>query len=279
MQWWIRPGPRRAWAIANAWPGPPIMALAGQPHVGEGDLAVPERARRGSPSPGASARSPRRAVERHEHHRVLVVAVGLRVGEAHEDGDPAVRVPDAGAPPLAPVDHDLVALDDRRGLHVGGVGGRHVGLGHAERRADPPVEQRLEPLPLLLLAAEVPAAPPCCRCRARCSCTRAPSAASRPWPRPAARTRRWRGRRRSCSSGRKRFHRPRSRALPFSSSTSGRTTHGSARREQLAVVVVLARSDLLLLKGGQPLQVVLGARGVLEVHSVAPGSDQGEPRA
>jgi hypothetical protein len=30
MQWCTRPGPKRAWAIAKACPGPPMIALAGR---------------------------------------------------------------------------------------------------------------------------------------------------------------------------------------------------------------------------------------------------------
>jgi hypothetical protein len=30
MQWCTLPGPRRAWAIANAWPGPPTIVLVGR---------------------------------------------------------------------------------------------------------------------------------------------------------------------------------------------------------------------------------------------------------
>ena len=54
----------------------------------------------------------------------------------HEDEDLAVGVADAGRPPLAAVDHDLVAVDDGGRGHVGRVGGGDVGLGHAERAAD-----------------------------------------------------------------------------------------------------------------------------------------------
>ena len=56
-------------------------------------------------------------------------------------------------PPLAAVDDDLVAVDHGGGLHVGGVGGGDAGLGHRERRTDPAVQQRLEPLGPLLVGA------------------------------------------------------------------------------------------------------------------------------
>ncbi len=40
MQWWIRPGPRRACAIAKPSPSPPIRFAAGHPDVAEHDLRV-----------------------------------------------------------------------------------------------------------------------------------------------------------------------------------------------------------------------------------------------
>src|SRR5690606_28727851 len=92
---------------------------------------------------------------RHEHHRVLGVAVGVGVGETHEDDDFAVRVADAGAPPFAAVEHDFVALDFGGGFHVGGVGGRHARFGHAEGGADLAGEQWGEPLLFLFFAAVV----------------------------------------------------------------------------------------------------------------------------
>jgi hypothetical protein len=92
-------------------------------------------------------------VERDEHHRVLAVAVRARVGEPHEDADAAVGVTGTGGPPLAAVEHDLVAVEGGGGLHVRGIGTRDAGLGHEEGAADAPVEQRVEPLLLLLRGA------------------------------------------------------------------------------------------------------------------------------
>ena len=40
MQWWMRPGPRRAWAIAKPPPSSPSRFVAGHADVGEADLAV-----------------------------------------------------------------------------------------------------------------------------------------------------------------------------------------------------------------------------------------------
>ena len=141
----------------------------GDPDVGERHLAVAERlvrdAHRGEHPLDLDARG----VGRDEHHRVPVVPVGVGVCEPHEDDDLAVAVADAGGPPLAPVDDHLVPVDDRGGLHGGGVGGGHAGLGHPERAADPAVQQRFEPLGLLRVACRSAAAPPCCRCPGRCS--------------------------------------------------------------------------------------------------------------
>ncbi len=125
-----------------------------KPHVGERHLAVPtglvvEAHRREHPLDFHAG-----GVHRDQHHRMSLVLVCFRVGEAHEDEDLAVRAADAGAPPLAPVQHHLVALDDRGGGHVGGIGRRDPGFGHTERRANLAVQQRLQP-PLLLRGAAV----------------------------------------------------------------------------------------------------------------------------
>ena len=136
----------------------------------EGDLAVAERlvvlAERGEHPLDRDARRPRAARATIECWRCRC---GLGVGEAHEDADLAVGVAGAGRPPLAAVEHDLVAVEGGGGLHVGGVGAGDARLGHQEGAAHPPVEQRLEPLLLLLGRAVRAAAPPCCRCRGRCS--------------------------------------------------------------------------------------------------------------
>ena len=150
MQWCTRPGPRRPWAISKARPGPARIAVRGRRTPLRRDLAVAERlvvlAERGEHPLDLDAGG----LERHDDHRVLAVPVGAGVGEAHEDADLAVGVAGAGRPPLAAVEHDVVAVEGGGGLHVGGVGAGDAGLGHQERAAHPPVEQRLEPLLLLL---------------------------------------------------------------------------------------------------------------------------------
>ena len=124
-----------------------------QAHIGEADFAVAVRlVQRAEHRQHALDFHPRR-VQRHQHHRVLLVFIGVRIGEAHEDRHFAVRVANAGAPPFAAVQHHFVAFDDRGGLHIGGIAGRHARLGHAERRADGAVEQGFEPARLLLFRA------------------------------------------------------------------------------------------------------------------------------
>ena len=58
-------------------------------------------------------------------------------------------------PPLAAVDHVLVAVPLDPGRDVGGVRGGDVGLGHAERRPDLAVEQRPEPASCCCSGAEL----------------------------------------------------------------------------------------------------------------------------
>ncbi|MNO66351.1 hypothetical protein D3C76_571370 [compost metagenome] len=93
------------------------------------------------------------AVHRHQDHRLLAVRRGVRIGLAHHDGDRAARVADPARPPLAAIDHVVVAVADDAGLDVGGVRGGHLRLGHQERRADLAVHQRRQPALLLLGAA------------------------------------------------------------------------------------------------------------------------------
>lgn len=92
-------------------------------------------------------------VDRYQDHRVLLVARRVRVGQAHEDQDLAARIAGAGSPPLAPVDHPVVALALGARLHIGGVGRGHARFGHGEGRADLAAQQRFQPGALLLLAA------------------------------------------------------------------------------------------------------------------------------
>src|ERR1700678_3222392 len=81
-----------------------------------------------------------RRVHRHEDHRLLAVKRRSRVGLAHEYQDFAAWISGAGRPPLAAVDHVVIAVAHDGGLDIRGIARRHVGLGHGEGRADPPLE-------------------------------------------------------------------------------------------------------------------------------------------
>ena len=169
MQWWMRPGPSRACAIAK-----PVALAADQ-------VRRPARARpskRSSPWPSLVRRSRTPAAPR----TISTPGVSsgtrtidccrwrgaVRVGLAHHDQDPAV----AGA--CAPVVHHLRPLRtysspsrSMRSCDVGRVGGGDVGLGHREapsgsRRRAAARSQRS----FCSARAELRAAPPCCRCRA-----------------------------------------------------------------------------------------------------------------
>ena len=170
-------------------------------------------------------------VERHGDHRVAVVAVGVGVGEPHEDRDAAVGVPDAGAPPLAPVEHHFIAVEGRGRLHVRGVRGGDVGLGHAERRADLAGEQRRQPALVLLGGAEVQQHLHVAGVRrvAVADLARDQRAAHPLGERRVLDVRQSRALRLATDlglPGRNRFHRPASRAFALSSSMTGSTTHG-----------------------------------------------------
>ncbi len=93
-------------------------------------------------------------VERHQDHALLLMSLGVRIGLAHDDQEPAVGMRGVGDEPLASVDHVVVAVAADQRLDVGGVGRRHVRLGHGEGRADLAVQQRLEPALALLRRGE-----------------------------------------------------------------------------------------------------------------------------
>ncbi len=93
-------------------------------------------------------------LHRHQDHRLLVVPAGIvGIGLAHEDEDLAARIGRAGGPPLAAVDHVVIAVTDDARLDVGGIGGRHGRLGHGEAGADLAFEQRHQPFVALCVVA------------------------------------------------------------------------------------------------------------------------------
>ena len=77
-----------------------------------------------------------RRVARHQHHRLLLMTRGCRVGLAHDDEDLAMRMTGARAIPLAAVDDVLVALANDAALNVGRIGRGDGRLGHEERGPD-----------------------------------------------------------------------------------------------------------------------------------------------
>ncbi len=76
--------------------------------------------------------------------------IGRRVGDTKDDEETALGMSSAGDVPLVAVDYVLVATPLYRGSDVRRVRGGDVGLGHAECRARGSLEQRAQPLALLL---------------------------------------------------------------------------------------------------------------------------------
>ncbi len=93
-----------------------------------------------------------RRIGRHQERTDALRASRLARG-AGED-DVVGRVVESGVPPLHSVDHPLVAIADRSGLHVGGVAAM-VRLGEPEGEPASPVEEARHPIDLLLFGAEV----------------------------------------------------------------------------------------------------------------------------
>jgi len=91
-----------------------------------------------------------------EDHALSLVAVDAVVGvvvSAHDDVDLASVVAGTRAPPLAAVEHELVAVFADVQRDVAAVGRGLVWLGHEETRTDLAGQQRGQPLLLLLSRA------------------------------------------------------------------------------------------------------------------------------
>ena len=86
----------------------------------------------------------------HQDLRVTLVLLRLGVGADHDDVDLAARVAGAGGEPLLAVQHPLVAVELGVERDVGGIRGGDARLGHDEGRADLALQQRLQPLLLVL---------------------------------------------------------------------------------------------------------------------------------
>ena len=94
-----------------------------------------------------------RRVGRHQDHRLLRMARRFGIGLAHHDVDPAARIARARDPPLAAVDHVIVAVAQDRRLDVGRIARCDRRLGHHERGADLAGQQRLLATVLLRVGA------------------------------------------------------------------------------------------------------------------------------
>ena len=149
----MRPGPRRPWAISKPRPSPSRMSRLRHPHVVVDHLGMAVRGVVIAEHVQHLDDLDALGVARHDDHRLL--AVGRRVGIAlaHQDDDLAARIAHARRPPLAAVDDVVVAVALDAALDVARVGRGHRRLGHGEARADLAVEQRLQPLLLVLLGA------------------------------------------------------------------------------------------------------------------------------
>ena len=95
-----------------------------------------------------------RGVHGDQHHGLLSIGRCVWIGLAHHDGHLAARVGRTADPPLASVEHVLIALTADGQLDVAGIAGGHVGLGHGEAGTDLSRQQRHQPLVLLLGGAE-----------------------------------------------------------------------------------------------------------------------------
>src|SRR5690242_8710294 len=82
------------------------------------------------------------------------MAVGIAgIGLAHEDRDLTAWVRRTSRPPLAAVDDVVIAVSNDRTFDICSVGGGDGWFGHGEAGANAALEQRLQPLFLLLLRA------------------------------------------------------------------------------------------------------------------------------
>ena len=226
MQWWMRPGPSRACAIAKPPPSSPRRYSAGTRTSSKSVSQCPPPASWPNTGKRAHDRDARR-VERHEDHRVPAVRVGVGIGDAHEDRERAAGRRRAARPPLVRVDHVVVAvaLDAtrrcwwRRGARPTARSSRSTS-GSRRRAAD----RGTAPV---AAAWRTGGGAPCCRCRAPSSSSPRPTSGLRPMSSQSGAYSRLVSPIPCSVSGRNRFHRPRRRASAFSSSITGGWKCGS----------------------------------------------------
>ena len=98
------------------------MLDAGDPHVGQADLAVAVRGivvaeygeRPHDLDPGR--------VHGHDDESMLLVPFLVGIGLAHDEQDLAARIPNATDPPLVAVDNVVIAVPEDRRLQIRGIG-------------------------------------------------------------------------------------------------------------------------------------------------------------
>ena len=95
------------------------------------------------------------SVDRHQHHGVAGVPLGIGMGDADEQDHLGIGMRGAAGEPLMAIDDVIIAVAiDARG-QLGRIRAGDLGLGHADAGADLAGEQRLEPRLLLLGGAEL----------------------------------------------------------------------------------------------------------------------------
>src|SRR3546814_10723492 len=90
-------------------------------------------------------RSHARRIVRHEHHRLLGMALGLEIGLAHYDRHLAARIAQPRRPPVASIDDIFVAIPFDPRLDVRRIRGSGEGFSHQESGTDFTVHQRFKP--------------------------------------------------------------------------------------------------------------------------------------
>ena len=152
MAWWIRPPPSRVWATTNAPASVAQHAVARDAHVGVPHVRVRAVTFLLVSETDVADDLDTGRVAGDDEHRHLLIGRIVRVGHRHDDEER--RELGVRREPLLAVDDPLVTI-----LHR--AGGEHLGIGaalrfgHREARDDLVVEQRFQPLALLLGRAVV----------------------------------------------------------------------------------------------------------------------------
>mmetsp|Transcript_63783 Transcript_63783/g.120778 ORF Transcript_63783/g.120778 Transcript_63783/m.120778 type:complete len:259 (-) Transcript_63783:418-1194(-) len=91
----------------------------------------------------------------HQNHGLLFVERSREARSAEEDKDLALWANSTRDPPLVTVDHILITIRFDSSADVCGITGSNTWLRHGEGRANLAIQKRLQPLLLLLWAAEL----------------------------------------------------------------------------------------------------------------------------